>query len=101
MRPLRGLQETRVATRAGLEKKKAAALRDLWNVQISRMEMEANKEALQNSLDELRHQRDSILAQKNAFIQEWRNNISEELVKLRRDCDPMDCSSPGSSFTGS
>ena len=72
---------------AGLQEKKAASLRDLWSVQISRMEMEANKESLQNSLDELRHQRDSILAQKNAFIQEWRNNISEELVKLRRELD--------------
>ena len=72
---------------ADLREKKAASLRDLWSVQISRMEMEANKEALQNSLDELRHQRDSILAQKNAFVQEWRNNISEELVKLRRELD--------------
>ena len=72
---------------SGLQAKKAASLRDLWNVQISRMEMEASVDSLQNSLDELEHQRESILAQKNAFIQEWANNISEEMVKLGRELD--------------
>ena len=72
---------------ANLQEKKAAALRDLWNVQISRMEMENNVDSLQNSLIELAHQRESILAQKNAFVQEWRNNISEEKVKLERELD--------------
>ena len=72
---------------AGLQEKKAAALRDLWNVQISRMEMENNVDSLQNSLIELAHQRESILAQKNAFLQEWANNISEEIVKLSRELD--------------
>ena len=72
---------------ASLQEKKAAALRDLWNVQISRMEMENNVDSLQNSLLELSHQRESVLAQKNAFIQEWVNNISEEKVKLERELD--------------
>lgn len=70
-----------------LQAKKAVSLRDLWNVQISRMEMEANAEAIQNSLLELAQQRDSIVAQKNAFLQEWANNITEELSKLRRELD--------------
>ena len=70
-----------------LQSKKAVSLRDLWNVQISRMEMEANAESLQNSLLELAQQRESILAQKNAFKQEWINNVSEELVKLSRELD--------------
>ena len=70
-----------------LQSKKAASLRDLWNVQISRMEMEANAEAIQNSLLELAQQRESILAQKNAFQQEWINNVSEEMVKLARELD--------------
>ena len=72
---------------SGLSEKKAASLRDLWNVQISRMEMEANVDSLQNSLVELAHQRESYIAQKNAFQQEWANNISEELVKLARELD--------------
>ena len=72
---------------AGLQEKKAAALRDLWNVQISRMEMENNVDSLQNSLIELAHQRSSILAQKQAFEQEWMNNVSEEMVKLARELD--------------
>lgn len=70
-----------------LNKKKAASLRELWNVEITRMEMEANVDSLQNSLLELAHQRESIHAQKNAFIQEWVNNISEEKVKLERELD--------------
>jgi len=70
-----------------LSEKKAASLRELWNVEITRMEMEGNVDALQNSLLELTHQRESILAQKNAFIQEWINNVSEEKVKLERELD--------------
>ena len=70
-----------------LSEKKAASLRELWNVEITRMEMEGNVDALQNSLLELAHQRESILAQKNAFVQEWANNISEEKVKLERELD--------------
>jgi len=70
-----------------LSEKKAASLRELWNVEVTRMEMEANVDALGNSLRELAHQRDSVLAQKNAFVQEWLNNISEEKVKLERELD--------------
>ena len=70
-----------------LREKKAVSLRDLWNVQISRMEMEANAEATQNSLLELAQQQESTRAQKNAFLQEWANNISEEKVKLERELD--------------
>ena len=70
-----------------LNAKKAASLRELWNVEITRMEMEGNVDALQNSLLELAHQRESILAQKNSFVQEWVNNISEEKVKLERELD--------------
>ena len=70
-----------------LQGKKAVSLRDLWNVQISRMEMEANADSIQNSLLELAQQYDSIVAQKNSFQQEWANNISEEMVKLARELD--------------
>ena len=72
---------------ANLQEKKTVSLRDLWNIQISRMEMEANVDSIQNSLIELEHQRGSILAQKQAFEQEWADNISEELVKLKREYD--------------
>ena len=72
---------------AGLQEKKTVSLRDLWNIQISRMEMEANVDSIRNSLIELEHQRGSVLAQKQAFEQEWADNISEELVKLKREYD--------------
>ena len=70
-----------------LNKKQAASLRELWNVEITRMEMEGNVDSIQNNLLELTHQRNSVLAQKNAFIQEWMNNISEEKVRLERELD--------------
>ena len=49
------------------------------------MEMEASIDELKNSLLELKHQRESTLSSKQTFIQEWRNNISEELVKVERE----------------
>lgn len=70
-----------------LREKNATSLKDTWNIQITRMEMESTVDQLQNSLLELAHQRSSILAQKQAFEQEWRNSISEEKVKLERELD--------------
>lgn len=70
-----------------LHEKNAASLKDTWNIQITRMEMESTVDQLQNSLLELVHQRESTAASRNSFIQEWRNSISEEKVKLERELD--------------
>lgn len=65
--------------------KEATSLKELLEISITRMEMEAAVDELENSLLELAHQRGSTIATKNSFVQEWRNNISEELVKADRE----------------
>ena len=69
----------------GLHSKKAASLKELIQMSITRMEMEATVDQLRNSLDELNHQHGSTLASKNSFIQEWRNSISEAMVTADRN----------------
>lgn len=68
-----------------LYEKNAASLKDLIQMSISRMEMEANVDLLANDLLELEHRRGATLAEKNAFIQEWRNKISEDMVAVDRN----------------
>jgi HlyD family secretion protein len=54
-------------------------------LKLSRMQMEASIEELTNALQELEHQIQSTRSQRDSFIQEWRNGISEQLVKTRRE----------------
>ncbi len=63
-----------------LEKESASSLKDLLQVSISRMEMEAGVDQLRNALTELSHQRETTIASRNSFIQEWRTQISTDLV---------------------
>ena len=69
----------------GLHEKNAASLKDLLQLSISRMEMEAVVDQIENELLELEHRRGSIFAEKNSFIQEWRNSISENMVTIDRN----------------
>ena len=68
-----------------LHLKKAASLKELLQLSISRMEMESVVDQIENELLELDHRRGSILAEKNSFIQEWRNSISENMVTVDRN----------------
>ncbi len=70
-----------------LRGKQATTLKELWSVQISRIEMEGNLDTLRNSLIELAHQRESIISSKESFIHEWRNSVSENLVSVGRELD--------------
>ena len=65
--------------------RKAMTLKDMTETKLSRMQMEATVDEMENSLLELAHQRESTLSSKNAFIQEWRNAISEKLVETERE----------------
>ena len=65
--------------------RKAMTLKDLTETKLSRMQMEATVDEMENSLLELAHLRESTLSSKNAFIQEWRNSISEKLVETERE----------------
>ena len=68
-----------------LHAKKAASLKDLLQMSVTRMEMEANVDQLENDLLELNHRKGSLIAERNSFIQEWRNNISEQMVTADRN----------------
>lgn len=68
-----------------LYKKKAGTLVDLHQMSITRMEMEASVDQLANDLLELTHRKAVQIAEKNSFIQEWRNQISETLVNVDRN----------------
>ncbi|MBE6384500.1 MAG: HlyD family type I secretion periplasmic adaptor subunit [Lentisphaerae bacterium] len=68
-----------------LHGKKAASLKDLLQMSVTRMEMEATVDQLENDLLELNHRRGTIIAERNSFIQEWRNELSEEMVTADRN----------------
>ncbi len=68
-----------------LHSKNITSLKELIEMQITRMEMEAAVDELRNRLLELSHRRGSTLAEKNSFVQEWRNSISENMVTTERN----------------
>ncbi len=65
--------------------KNAASLKDLIQMSMDRMSMEATVDSLSNDILELEHKRGTTRAEKNAFIQEWRNKISEDMITAERD----------------
>ncbi|MFA7231451.1 MAG: HlyD family type I secretion periplasmic adaptor subunit [Victivallaceae bacterium] len=69
----------------GLEKRKSVSLKQLLETQISRLQMESDVDNLKNKLIELEHEELSVNAEKNSFIQEWQKNITEEMVKTKRE----------------
>ena len=68
-----------------LHSKKAASLKELIQMSISRMEMEASVDELENSILELNHRLGTTTAELNSFEQEWRNQISEDMVTVDRN----------------
>ncbi len=62
-----------------------ATKRERIEISIKRMEIEATTDELRNTLDEMEHQRQSSVASKNAFQEEWRNSIATEMIKIRRE----------------
>ena len=68
-----------------LHQKNAASLKELIQMSISRMEMESAVDRLSNELLELEHRKGTLTAEKNSFVQDWRNRISEEMVSVDRN----------------
>lgn len=66
-----------------LEKDNAVSWREYTQMVISRLEMEGNIATSEQSLQELRSQRESTKASKEAFIQEWRKSLSEDMVSTQ------------------
>ena len=68
-----------------LRKNNAASLKDTLQIQIQTMELEASIDKVRDSLVEQEHQEQTAVASKNSYIEEWRNTISTELVKIQRE----------------
>lgn len=68
-----------------LHKTRAVSLKEYLEVQISRMGMEATNDQLENDILELKHRHGSLIAEKQSFVQDWRNKISEEMVTVERN----------------
>lgn len=68
-----------------LHKTRAVSLKEYLEIQISRMGMEATNDQLENDILELKHRHGSLIAEKQSFVQEWRNKISEEMVTVDRN----------------
>ncbi len=68
-----------------LHKTRAVALKEYLEVQISRMGMEATNDQLENDILELKHRHGSLIAEKQSFVQDWLNKISEEMVSVDRN----------------
>lgn len=68
-----------------LHESKVTSLKELIQMSISRMEMEATVDQLENELLELQHRLGSLQAEKNSFIQEWLNSVSENMVQADRN----------------
>ena len=67
-----------------LHKEGAGSLKEVIEISISRMELEAAVDQISNELLELKHRRGTYLAERNSFISEWQNKISEEMVEADR-----------------
>lgn len=68
-----------------LHQKEAGSLKEMLQYSIDRMQLEAEVDKLKNSLLENSHQIQSTIASKNSFVEEWRNSVAEELVKIHKE----------------
>ncbi len=73
--------------RVDLEAKGAGSLLNRLSTQDQRLEMLRFQEFSRNSLTEARQNLTSIQSDREAFIQQWSTNLSQELVKARGDRD--------------
>ena len=63
-----------------LHQQRAATKKNLLEIRMSRMQLEADIAELENSIRELEHQKESTAAERQTFIMEWKKDISEQLV---------------------
>lgn len=67
-----------------LLKKKATSRKDLLEIQIQKLQLEADITKLKNSIQESRHEQESTMASKQTFIMEWYKDIAEQMVQAER-----------------
>lgn len=68
-----------------LKKKDITSAKEFLQVRISQLQMVAGVDKLRNSLDEQEHEKESLIAARNSFVQEWQKDISEQLIKTEKD----------------
>jgi len=68
-----------------LHKKNAASKKELLEIRMQRMQLDADIARLENSVREAEHERDSTAASKQTFIMEWKKDISEQMVQAERN----------------
>lgn len=70
-----------------LQQKNVVSYKETLEVAMSRMQNEVEVDKLRNQMIEYDHQLLSLEAEKKAFIEEWRNSISEKMVELNREIE--------------
>ncbi|MBO4619523.1 MAG: HlyD family type I secretion periplasmic adaptor subunit [Victivallales bacterium] len=71
----------------GLYEKQVTSYKELLEIAVERMRSESEVVQLQGQIDEYGHQELAILAEQDAFQEEWRNAIAEKLVEIGRELD--------------
>lgn len=71
----------------GLYEKQVTSYKELLEITVERMRSESEVVQLQGHIDEYGHQELAILAEQDAFQEEWRNAIAEKLVEVGRELD--------------
>ncbi|MCQ2396880.1 MAG: HlyD family type I secretion periplasmic adaptor subunit [Lentisphaeria bacterium] len=70
-----------------LREKNVVAYKEVLEVAMTRMEVEAQVDALNNQLLSYEQQKLSIISEKNSFVEQWLNSISEEYINVSRELD--------------
>ncbi len=71
----------------GLYEKQVTSYKELLEIAMERMRSESEVVQLQGQMDEYEHQEAAIVAEQDAFQEEWRNTIAEKLVDVGRELD--------------
>ncbi|MBO4345591.1 MAG: HlyD family type I secretion periplasmic adaptor subunit [Victivallales bacterium] len=72
---------------SSLQKKNVVSYKETLEVTMSRMQNEVEVDKLRNQIVEYEHEILSLDAEKQAFIEEWRNAISEKMVETNRELE--------------
>ena len=70
--------------------KHGIALKDLIELQIQRMEFEGTQDTMEGQIAESEHDLLSAKAEKNTFLNQWREDIAKELVEVEREAESVE-----------
>lgn len=72
---------------SSLQKKNIVSYKESLEVTMNRLQNEVEVDRLRNQIVDYEHQKLSLEADKKAFIEEWRNAISERMVDTNRELE--------------